>query len=96
MKTRVYIAILAAGALLFLAGRMTARSGSSLSQKTQENLSTAMHGEAFAFAKYMLYAKHAEQNGNKDNAGIGSRSNGGLYVALDKTIDACGARGSGC
>ena len=68
MKTRGYITILAAGALLFLAGRMTARSSSSLSQKTQENLSTAMHGEAFAFAKYMLYAKHAEQNGNKELA----------------------------
>jgi rubrerythrin len=68
MKAKVYIAIVAAGALLFLAGRMTARSSSSLSQKTQENLSTAMHGEAFAFAKYMLYAKHAEQNGNKELA----------------------------
>ena len=68
MKTKAYIAILGAGALLFLAGRMTARSSSSLSQKTQENLSTAMHGEAFAFAKYMLYAKHAEQNGNKELA----------------------------
>lgn len=68
MKTKAYVAVLAAGTLLFVAGRMTARSNSNLSQKTQENLSTAMHGEAFAFAKYMLYAKHAEQNGNKELA----------------------------
>src|SRR5215469_4469683 len=30
------------------------------------------------------------------NARTDNRSNGGLYVALDKTIDACGARGCGC
>ena len=52
---------------MFFGGRVTARSGNP-SQKTQDNLSTAMHGEAFAFAKYMLYAKHAEQNGNKELA----------------------------
>lgn len=55
-----------AGALLFAVGRMTAGGGRGLSQKTQENLSTAMHGEAFAYAKYMLYAKHAQQNGNEE------------------------------
>ncbi len=36
--------------------------------RTQENLATAMHGEAFAYAKYMLYAKHARQNGNTELA----------------------------
>ena len=51
------------GNLLFLGGRMTAKNTASLSQKTQENLSTAMHGEAFAYAKYLLYARHARQNG---------------------------------
>lgn len=65
---KFYAAILFAGALLFVVGRMTARSSATLSQKTQDNLSTAMHGEAFAFAKYMLYAKHAEQSGNKELA----------------------------
>lgn len=71
MKVRLYLSlsVLALAALTFLAGRMTAGSSTTtLSQKTQENLATAMHGEAFAFAKYMLYAKHAEQNGNKDLA----------------------------
>jgi rubrerythrin len=35
---------------------------------TEENLLTAMHGEAFAYAKYMLYAEHARQNGNTELA----------------------------
>ena len=74
MKTKVYLAAIFAGALLFLAGHMTARSGAILTQKTQENLSTAMHGEAFAFAKYMLYARHAEQNGNAELARLFRRA----------------------
>jgi rubrerythrin len=67
MKTKVYIGAALAGALLFTAGHLTA-TGGALSQKTEENLSTAMRGEAFAFAKYMLFAKHAEENGNKELA----------------------------
>ena len=39
-----------------------------LSKTTVEDLSTAMHGEAFAYAKYMLYAEHARQNGNEQLA----------------------------
>ena len=35
---------------------------------TKANLSTAMHGEAFAYAKYMLYAERARQNGNTELA----------------------------
>ena len=31
---------------------------------TKADLSTAMHGEAFAYAKYMLYAQHARQVGD--------------------------------
>lgn len=64
MKTKLYFGAVLTGALLFVAGHVTARGGGSLSPKTQENLSTAMHGEAFAYAKYQLYAKHAEQNGD--------------------------------
>jgi rubrerythrin len=37
---------------------------------TEENLLTAMHGEAFAYAKYMLYAEHARQSGNTELAGL--------------------------
>ncbi|MEU6371273.1 ferritin family protein [Streptomyces sp. NPDC046931] len=32
--------------------------------RTKANLATAMHGEGFAHASYMLFAAHAEQNGN--------------------------------
>ncbi len=68
-KTSVYLALVLAGGVLFFAGRMTARGGS-LSQKTQDNLSTAMHGEAFAYAKYLLYAHQARQHGNAELANL--------------------------
>ncbi|MEV6294979.1 ferritin family protein [Streptomyces sp. NPDC051896] len=32
--------------------------------RTKTNLDTAMHGEALAYAKYMLFAAHAKQSGN--------------------------------
>lgn len=68
MKIKLYLAIVATGTVLFVGGRMTARGTAAPSQKTQENLGTAMHGEAFAYAKYMLYAQHAQHNGNSDLA----------------------------
>jgi rubrerythrin len=39
-------------------------------RKTMENLSTAMQGEAFAYAKYLLYAEHARKSGNKELADL--------------------------
>jgi rubrerythrin len=39
-----------------------------LDQKTIDSLSTAMHGEAFAYLKYLLYAEHARKHGNKELA----------------------------
>jgi rubrerythrin len=39
-----------------------------MNKTTMDNLLTAMHGEAFAYAKYMLYAQHARQNGNTELA----------------------------
>src|SRR5690348_6226255 len=68
MKTKIYVATVVVATFFFVAGRITARSGATLGQKTQDNLATAMRGEAFAFAKYMLFAKHAEENGNKELA----------------------------
>jgi rubrerythrin len=38
--------------------------------QTQANLLTALHGEAFAYAKYMLYAEHARQQGRNDLADL--------------------------
>ncbi len=37
---------------------------------TRENLLVAMHGEAFDFAKYMLFAKRARQNGRFELANL--------------------------
>ena len=41
-----------------------------LDQKTLDNLSTAMHGEAFAYVKYSLYAEHARKSGNQNLADL--------------------------
>lgn len=68
-KMNPYIALVLTGGVMFFGGRVTARSGS-LSQKTQDNLSTAMHGEAFAYAKYLLYAHQARQHGNVELANL--------------------------
>lgn len=64
MSKKIWLVLLATGALFFVIGRTTAQSQAKLSQQTVENLSTAMHGEAFAFAKYTLYAEHARKEGN--------------------------------
>jgi rubrerythrin len=36
--------------------------------KTKANLLTAMHGEAFAYAKYMLFAKEPRGHGHVELA----------------------------
>ena len=41
-----------------------------LDQTTSANLLTAMHGEAFAYVKYLLYAEHARKSGNKELADL--------------------------
>jgi rubrerythrin len=41
-----------------------------LDQTTRENLLTAMHGEAFAYVKYLLFAEQARKNGNKKLADL--------------------------
>ena len=65
----VAIAVVAAAGVLAL-GYMTAEDHAPVSAKTAENLSSAMHGEAFAFAKYTLYAEQARANGNEDLANL--------------------------
>jgi rubrerythrin len=69
MKTRIIRAVLIAviaGASFIIGSAWAGKQA--LSKTTSENLSTAMHGEAFAYAKYMLYAEHARQNGNEQLA----------------------------
>jgi rubrerythrin len=48
--------------------KKTTETRGTLDQKTLDNLSTAMHGEAFAYVKYLLYAEHARKSGNKELA----------------------------
>jgi rubrerythrin len=47
-----------------------------LAARTRKNLLDAMHGEAFAFAKYKIFAKQARKNGNNELADL-----------FDKTAD---------
>jgi len=69
MKTKVSLILALTAASSFVMGRSTVVSAT-LSQQTMADLSTAMHGEAFAYAKYLLYAQHARQGGNKDLAAL--------------------------
>ena len=41
-----------------------------MNEQTRNNLLSAMQGEAFAFAKYMLFAEHARNAGHADLASL--------------------------
>ena len=41
-----------------------------MNEQTKENLLKAMHGEAFAYAKYMLFEEHARKKGLKGLANL--------------------------
>ncbi|HVA37306.1 MAG TPA: ferritin family protein [Candidatus Dormibacteraeota bacterium] len=43
---------------------------SAMKARTKDHLFTAMHGEAFAYAKFMLYADHARAGGNAELAAL--------------------------
>jgi rubrerythrin len=55
---------------MFVLGRATADKHPALHAQTKANLSTAMHGEAFAFAKYTMFAEQARKNGNTELADL--------------------------
>lgn len=75
MKMKYAIAVVPlAAATFFLMGRMTAENKVEIHPQTAENLFSAMHGEAFAFAKYMLYAEHARKSGNEPLADLFAQS----------------------
>jgi rubrerythrin len=44
--------------------------GRNMNKQTRDNLLTALHGEAFAYAKYMLYAEHARASGHPQLADL--------------------------
>jgi rubrerythrin len=70
MKKKAWkvVVVVAIAASCFMIGKAVASRESVGSQETAENLASAMHGEAFAYAKYMLYAERARENGNHDLA----------------------------
>ena len=68
MKLKFSVLMLVLGAALFMLGRATADKQPALHPQTKANLSTAMHGEAFAFAKYTMFAEQARRNGNTELA----------------------------
>lgn len=70
MKTRFLLLLLLVAAVAFAVGNTTSGKRAKLSSQTQQNLSTAMHGEAFAFVKYSLYADQARHNGKPDLANL--------------------------
>lgn len=70
MKMKHIVVAVLAAAGIFILGYVTAEDHAPVSAKTAENLSSAMHGEAFAFAKYTLYAEHARENGNDELADL--------------------------
>ena len=41
-----------------------------MNQRTQKNLLTAMHAEAFAYVKYMVFAEHARKIGHPELADL--------------------------
>jgi rubrerythrin len=69
MNLRFLILALVLGSALFVLGRATSGQAT-LHEQTKANLSTAMHGEAFAYAKYMLYAEKARKDGNTELANL--------------------------
>lgn len=63
--------IFVVAALFFMVGHQFGlRSKTGLSKQTAEHLSTAMHGEAFAYTKYLLFAQQARENGNEELADL--------------------------
>lgn len=61
---RIGPAVAAFMAALAMAAGVAIGAGTQLHGSTKTDLSSAMHGEAFAYAKYMLYAKEARAHGN--------------------------------
>ncbi len=68
MTWKKMVAFAALAAASFALGQMSGTMHGRLHPATLENLSTAMHGEAFAHAKYLLFAEHARAHGNPELA----------------------------
>ena len=70
MKVKVIIAASILTITFFAIGQITAQREKKMNEQTLQNLSTAMHGEAFAYVKYSLYAERARQGGDVQLANL--------------------------
>ena len=70
MKIKFVLAISILAVTFFAIGHITAQKERKMNEQTMQNLSTAMHGEAFAYVKYMLFAEHARQGGDAELADL--------------------------
>src|SRR3974377_1250795 len=73
MIMRMDIVVLAALGI-FATGFVSGRTVGPLKEQTRANLLKAMHGEAFAHAKYLLFAEHARTSGHTDIADLFERT----------------------
>lgn len=64
----------AALALGAFGGGLAIGASTQLASVTKKDLLDAMHGEAFAYAKYMAYAKQAREHGNASLAALYERT----------------------
>jgi rubrerythrin len=64
MKVRFVLAASVLAIAFFPNSYIVAQSEKPMTEQTLNNLSTAMHGEAFAYAKYMLFAEQARRSGD--------------------------------
>ena len=64
------LVVIATVIAMFTITSVSAKTDKKLSDQTLQNLSTAMHGEAFAYAKYMAFAQHARKMGNMELADL--------------------------
>ncbi len=73
MRLTILAAFIAVGSIVFETTDASMQSRS-MSPTTREHLNTAMRGEAFASAKYLLYADHARAHGNTEVADLFERT----------------------
>jgi rubrerythrin len=92
---RIYwLTPLVAGCLLIFAYKIAGKS-STLSQQAQKDLSTAMHRDAFAYAKYSLYAKQARESGDTELADLFEKTaNAERFEHFAKEAQLAGMAGS--
>ena len=64
MKTKIAVTTAAVALASFTLGHVAAQVEAKLNEQTLANLSTAMHGEALAYAKYLLFAERARSSGD--------------------------------